>query len=219
MADSANSFENLTMSGIFSIPSKEDRQVSLQLGVYMGNTSLTVFQGAGAKPWKIGLPNKVISQVLVLLRKMRQEPRVRREPVFLQKWVDENGKKGYVQEGCVAFGIGEDMLPFVEISHNDLKGKHVFVVKQDPRYDFSNTDLAEKDVLQGLIDYLIEALSINRVTAERLSSFKKTNMGQQGGNKGGYNNNNRSGSYNGGQNQNYRSQTFSSPDIENDLMV
>ncbi len=219
MADNANSYENLTHSGLFSIPSKEDRNVNLQLGVYMGNTSLSIFQGPGAKPWKVGLPNKVMSQIITLLRKMRAEPRVCREPIFIQKWVDDNEKKGFVQEGSLALGIGEDMLPFVEISHNDLKQKYLFVVKPDPRYDFSNTSLSEKDTLQGLIDFLIEAFSINRVTAERMSSFKKTNMGQQGGNKGGYSNNSRSGGYNGDQNQNYRSQTFSSPDIENDLMV
>lgn len=228
MADPApNSFESLTQSGIVKVNSKDDKNVSLSLDVYMGNTSLVVFTGAGGKPWKLGLPSKVQANIVVLLKKMQAEPRPCREPIFINEFVEENGKKQFKQKGCIGIGIDENLTLFIDVAANDLKGRHLFPFKGDGRFDFSNTSMSEKDTLVGMLEFLISSFSTTVIMAERISSFKRT--GGAGGNKGNFGGGNRgSGSYGGGNSgggNNYganaqQSSTFGGgPDVENDLHV
>lgn len=222
MADAANSFEMLTQSGIFRINSKDDKNVSLSLDVYMGNTSLVVFTGAGGKPWKLGLPAKVRANIVILLKKMQAEPRPCREPMFINEFVEEDGKKKFKQKGCVGFGIDEALIPFIDVAANDLNGRHMFPLKQDARFDFSNTTMSEKDSLVGLLEFLINCFSETTIIAERISSFKRTGGAGGGGNKGSYggSGNKSYGQQNQGGQQQQQSTTFGGgADVENDLYV
>ena len=228
MADVApNGFENLTQSGIFRINSKDDKNVSLSLDVYMGNTSLVVFTGSGGKPWKQGLPSKVLANLVILLKKMQNEPRPCREPVFLNEFVEENGKRQFKQKGCIGFGIDENLVPFIDVSANDLVGRHLFPLKPDARFDFSNTSMSEKDSLVGLLEYLIQCFSYTTTIAERISSFKrapnqggnKGGYGGGGGNRGNYGGNNSYGNSNNSNNSNQGGTFGGGPDVENELHV
>lgn len=227
MADPApNGFENLTQSGIIRVNSKDDKNVSLSLDVYMGNTSLVVFTGAGGKPWKLGLPPKVQANIVIMLKKMQAEPRPCREPIFINEFVEEGGKKQFKQKGCIGIGIDENLGLFIDVAANDLNGRHLFPFKGDGRFDFSNTSMSEKDTLVGMLEFLINSFSTTVILAERISSFKRTGGNSGGGSKGNYGGGNRgSNNYGGGSGGNYggnsqQSSTFGgSPDVENDLHV
>lgn len=215
-----NSFDNLTHSGLIKVASKDDKNVSMQIDVWGGNTSLVVFTGAGGKPWKHPLPAKTRYNIALLLKKMRQEPRPGREPIMLNAFVEENGKRQFKQMGQIGIGIDENLLLFIDIAHNELNGRHLFPFKGDGRFDYSNTTLQPKDTLIAQIDYLIDALINQTSLAERLSSFKRAPGGGGGFNRGGGGGGgNRGGGYGGGGNygggnqgggQRQQSSTFSS---------
>lgn len=211
-------FENLSHSGLFKIASKDDRNVTLTLDTYMGNTGFAVWTGAGGKPWKINLPRLTIKRMTTLLKTIRANPSIRTEAILLNRWEEGDNKKGsYKQYGRIAFGIDETNLVFIEIAANDLSGKHVFVFKPDGRFDFSSTSLSEKDHIVAVLSYLIDTLDYTSGMSERLSSFPRPPMGG-GQNKGGGNYNKGGGNYN--RNQEQKSTTFSGgADIENDLYV
>lgn len=197
MADNPNAFENLTQSGLLKVPSKDDKNVSLQIDVWGGNTSIVVFTGAGGKPWKHILPTKIRFVVAQLLRRMKAEPRPCREPIMLNAFVEENGKRQFKQMGQIGIGIDENLGLYIDVAHNELNGRHHFPIKNDGRFDTSNTSLSEKDLLVGLIDWIIHVLTVETVTAERLSSFKRQGGGG-GGNRGGFGGGQNRGGYSGG---------------------
>lgn len=181
-------FGDLVQSGMFSKRSKDDKNVSLSVGCYGGMTSLTVFTGAGGKPWSTTIPRDTIPAFVLILRKLKENPSAgSRKPVFIQKYQEnENGRGGkYVQAGCLGFGIDETMNFYIDISANDLTGRHIFVIKPNPKYDFSNTELTEKDMLFASIDAFIHLLVNSTDSGERLTAFKKTPTGnsQSGGNR------------------------------------
>lgn len=233
MADAPanNSFENLTQSGIFRINSKDDKNVSLSLDVYMGNTSLVVFTGAGGRPWKLGIPAKVRCNIVVLLKKMQAEPRPLREALFINEFVEENGKRQFKQKGSIGFGIDENLTAFIDVAANDLQGRHMFPIKPDGRFDFSNTSMSEKDTLVAMLQWLIDSFSDTAMFAERLSSFKRTGGGGGnrnfggggGGNRGNYGGGGGGGNYNqNNNNNNQQSNTFGGgggADVQDDLHV
>jgi uncharacterized membrane protein YgcG len=217
-----NSFENLTQSGLVKVTSKDDKNVSLTVDVYMGNTSLVVFTGAGGKPWKIGLPGRVQATLLTLLRKMKNAAQPCREPIMLSVFDDGStgGKKGFKDVGNIGFGIDENLNFYIDITHNDLPGRHMFPFRHDPKFNFSNTTLSEKDMLGASIDVMIAAFETTIPLAERISSFKRTGGGGQrggfgggaggggGGNRGGYGGGGGGGGYGNNNNQQQRSGSF-----------
>jgi hypothetical protein len=145
----------------------------------------------------------------------------------LNKYEEGDNKKGsFKQYGCIGFGIDESLVLFIDVAANDLQGRHLFLFKNDGRFDFSNTTLAEKDSLIANIEFLIESLQTTTNIAERVSSFKRTSGGSGGGGGG------RGGSFGGARPSgggygggNYQRQapqqsTFGdSPDVENELHV
>jgi hypothetical protein len=184
-----NSFENLTHSGIIKANAKDDKTVSFQIDVYGGSISLVVFTAAGGRPWKQNISTKAISNILILLRKMRANPAPCREAIFINDWDAET--KRMKQVGQLGIGIDDTLTLQIDIAHNNLQapgGRFTFPIRPETRFDFSNTSLSEKEALQGVIDSLITTLSLEALLAARLSSFKRVNTGQAGGNKGGYNN-------------------------------
>jgi hypothetical protein len=230
------SFENLVHNGILKIQSKDDKNVLFDLGVFGGTTSITVFTGPGGKPWKLPLPRKVIDAFIVLLTKMRDNPTTKREAVFLNRFEETDGRKGFKQYGCLGFGIDESLNFYIDISANELPGRYMFPVKRDPRFDMSHTAMTDRDYLIADINSIIHAFE-NTAYAERMTTYKRQNNGNNGGgnnnwNKGGNNNwknNNGGGSNynrNGGGNNNYQQGgTFGggnhggSVEIESDLHV
>lgn len=225
-----NGFESLTHSGLIKANSKDDKTVSFQVDVYGGIVSFVVFTGVGGRPWKQNIPAKAISNILILLRKMRANPAPCREPIFINDWDPET--KRMKQVGQIGIGIDETLTLQIDIAHNQLQapgGKFTFPIRPEMRFDFSNTSLSEKESLQGVIDSLITTLSLEALVAARLSSFKRINTGQAGGNKGGYTNNggqrgfgnNNGGGYNRQNNQNNTSGgTFGGGvDLSEDLHV
>lgn len=201
MADvGQNSFDNLTHSGLLKLPSKDDKNVSLQIDVWGGNTSLVVFTGAGGKPWKHPLPAKTRYNLKLLLMKMRAEPRTMRDPIMLNAFVEENGKRQFKEMGQLGIGIDENLQLYIDIAHNELSGRHLFPVKGDSRFDYKNTSLQPKDMLIATIDWIVHVLIEETAMAERLSSFKRAPGGGGGFNRGGGGGGgNRSGGYGGGQ--------------------
>ncbi len=229
---SENKFEELNHSDILSVKSKDDKNVTLTIGVYRGNTSINVFTGAGGRPWKHPLPRKSIPFFVNLLRKMRDDPKPRREPVFLNKYEDgENGRGRMKQCGCIGFGISDDLKVYIDVSSDDLNGRHLFPIRPDSRFDFSNTVLSEKDLVVSTIDSLIELLSSTTETAERLSAFKGAPGGNFGGGSkgssksGNYSGNNSRGNYSNDRNSFNRgnesggSNNRGNADIEDDLHI
>lgn len=230
-------YENLTQSGLFRINSKDDRNVSLSLDAFGGSTSFCVFTGAGGRPWKYSLNGKAKALIIVMLEKMAAAPSPQRQPVMLNKFEENDGKKRFVEYGQIGFGIDENLMLFIDVAANDLQGRHLFQIKPDPKANFTNTTMSEKDILVGLINWLIGELRITSTLAERMTSFKRAPGGGFGGNRGasagggnrggssysggnagggsgggGYNNNN-----NNNTQQRQSSGTFSGPDVENDL--
>jgi hypothetical protein len=203
MADLApNSFEMLQQGGLVKINAKDNKEVSLSFDVYMGNASIVIFEGAGGKPWKKGLPAKFQAAILVLLKKMQNEPTVRREPIFFNDFDAETKK--YKQVGCMAFGIDEKMTFYIDVAGDGLRERYMFPIRSDGRFDFNNTAMTEKDMIASTIQLLITLFEVVMPTAERISSFKRTGGG--GGSRGGggnYGGGGSRGNYNGGGNNNY----------------
>lgn len=215
-------FENLTQSGLMKINSKDDKNVSLSVDCFGGMTSFAVWTGAGGKPWKLNLPRKTINNILTLLKKMRRDPVPGRQPIMINAY-DQEIKK-WKNVGQIAFAIDEGLNFQIEVAHNDLNGRHTFPVKQDGRFDFSNTFLSEKEGLSSLISWLIEVFSHDTVIAERLTSFKRNPQG--GGNRGGYNqggnnynNNNNGGGYQQNRQPPQSGGSFGDPVVESDLHI
>lgn len=227
-----NSFDKLTHSGLIKANSKDDKQVAFQIDVYGGNIGFVIFTQAGGRPWKINIPSQAIANILILLRKMRANPAPCREAIFINDWDMET--KRWKQVGQIGIGIDEALVFQIDIAHNQLQapgGRFVFPIRQNAKFDFSNTSLSEKEAVQGVIDYIIGTLSTEATIASRLSSFKRA-PGQGGGGKpGGYNagGGNRSYGNNGGgnnYNRNNNNQNNASggtfgggTDIESDLHV
>jgi hypothetical protein len=205
MADAApTSFENLTQSGLLRVNSKDDKNVSMSIDTYQGNTSIVVFTGAGGKPWKTSLPLRVRLVMIALLRRLQADPTTRREAITLQTFDDGStgGKKGFKAVGQLGFGIDESMMFYIDIAANDLQGRHMFPFKPDAKFDFVNTSLTERDMIGATIEYFITTLNTIVPIAERISSFKRApggggnrgNFGGGGGQRGGG-----GGGYGGGQ--------------------
>lgn len=219
-------FENLTQSGLLRANSKDDKNVSLSIDTFGGNTSFVVFTGAGGKPWKVNLPRKTISNVVILLRKMKADIRPCREPIMLNQFDTET--KRFKQVGQIGIGIDDNLQFQIDVVHNELNGRHTFPIRPDGKFDFSNTSLSEKEGLEAILDWLINILSVETLIAERLSSFKRA-PGGMGGNRGGFGgggggNRNYGGGQGGGgyqQRQNtQQSNTFGGGvDSDNDLHV
>jgi hypothetical protein len=195
----ANSFENLSHSGLLKLPSKDNKDVSFQIDVWGGNTSFVVFTGAGGKPWKHAMPPKTRWSIATLLKKMRDNPRPCREPIMLNAFVEEGNKRMFKQMGQIGIGLDDNLQPFIDVAHNDLNGRHLFPIKGDGRFDFTNTSFEPKDSLTSLLDWIIDTLTTQCAAAERLSGFKRTggggNFNRGGGGGGG---GQRSGGYGGG---------------------
>jgi len=211
-------FENLTQSGLLKTNSKDDKNVTLSIDTFGGNTGMSVWTGSGGRPWKINLPRKTIANIVILLRKMRADPRPQREPIMINMWDAE--AKRMKQIGQIGIGIDEGLVFQIDIAHNDLSGgRHTFPLKPDGRFDFSNTTLTEKESVEGVLDWLINALSIESLVAERLTSFKRPAGGNRGGGGGNYN---RGGNSNQGQQgsfSNNNNNNGGGVDYENDLHV
>jgi hypothetical protein len=229
---SPTSFENLTQSGLIKVNSKDDRNVTFQIDAYGGNISMVVFTGAGGRPWKLNIPAKVTANLLILLRKMRANPAPCREAIFINEYDAET--KRFKQVGQIGIGIDEGLTFQLDVAHNQLQapgGRFIFPIKPDGRFDFTNTTLSEKEGVQGVIDSLITALSIESIVAARLTSFKRQpgaggqgggNKGNWsgGGNRGNFNNNGGGGGYNRQNNSNNASGgTFGGVDVSEDLHV
>jgi hypothetical protein len=236
MAD--QSYDNLSHSGIIKLPSKDNKDVSFQIDVWGGNTSFVVFTGAGGKPWKQTIPPKMRYLIARLARKLRDDPNTRREPLYLNMYSQENKK--FSQVGCIGFGLDEKLNFYIDIAHNDLNGRHMFVLRNgDGRFDTHETSLSERDLLGATLDWFIDTLTTTVSTAERMTSFKRAPGGGGGGGRGNFGGGNRGGgggSYGGGSGGgggNYgggnggggggggrSGGTFSGgPDVENDLHV
>lgn len=218
-----NGFENLTHSGLFKITSKDDKAVTFQIDSYGGLTSFVVFTGAGGRPWKQNLSIKAVCNILILLRKMREDPRPCREPIMLSEWDPETKK--VKQIGQIGIGIDDNLMFQIDVAANGLNGRHIFPIRSDLKFDFSNTSMTEKEAVQGLIDSLIRVLETITPIAERLSGFKRA-PGGPGGARGNFGGANKSygdaGGQGGYQNRNapqQNSSTFSDGNIENDLHV
>lgn len=204
-------YENLTQSGLFRLTSKDDKQVSLSINAFGGSTAISVFAGGGGKPWSQTMKRRSIRQIVLLLEGMRNDIRPCRETIMINTW-DQEAKRAK-QIGHIAFGIDDNLQFMIEVAGDGVggNGKHVFPVRTDLAFDFSNTSLTDKDVVKTAIDTVIEALTVIAPIAERMTSFKKQFGGSQGGgNRGGYGGGNRqsSGGYNGGGNQRQGSSTF-----------
>ena len=220
MADgNVDSFETLSGSGIVKLFAKDDKNVSLTIDVYKGNTSLCVWTGTGGKPWKMAIGPRVQAGIVTLLKMMRNEPRPLRQPIFLNEWIEADRK--YKQKGCVGFGISDDLQLFIDVAASDLAGRHQFFVKQDGKYDFSNTSMSEKDMLGASIEYLLKAFDTHIPMAERLSSFPRKAGPGGGGGRGNFGGGGNKGNFGGGGNRQSQSQgTFSGGgDTENELYV
>lgn len=227
------SFENLTHSGMLKIQSKDDKNVMFDLGVFGGSTSINVFTGAGGKPWRLPISRKVIDTIIVLLEKMRDEPRTRREPIFLNRFEEADGRKGWKQYGCIGLGIDESLNFYIDVSANELPSRFMFPFRRDAKFDLSQTAMTDRDYIKADINHIIDVLKDTAI-AERLTSFKRQNTGGGNGggnwNKGGGNNNwknnngggNNYNRNNGGGNNYQQGGTFGgggSVEIESDLHV
>lgn len=201
------SFENLTHSGLIKLYSKDDKNISFQVDVFGGNVSFVIFTPGGGRPWKLGIPQKVIATLAILLRKMRAEPRPCREAIMVNVFDAE--AKRMKQVGQLGIGLDETLTLQLDISHTELNGRHMFPIKPDSRFDFSNTSLSEKEAVQSVIDSLLTTLTVEVPTAVRLSSFKRAPGGGGGQQRGGFNNaggnRNFGGNSGGGNNYNNRS--------------
>ena len=227
MSDSPYGFENLQHSKLLPANSKDDKAVSFDISVFNGTASINVFTGAGGRPWRLPFPMKDRMSVARLLKRIRAEPKGgMREPVFLNEWVDDNGKNKIKQVGCMGFGIDENLMFYIDLTHDTLNGRHMFPIKLGTRLDFSNTTMTEKDLLISVIDYVIDVIETVVPQREALSSFKRpaggASAGGGGQKSGGWNQNRGSGGGNGGgyNQQNRQNATFSGgPDSDNDLNI
>jgi len=213
------SFENLTQSGLFRLPSKEDKNVSLSFDVFGGFSSFCIFTGQGGKPWKLTLPRKTIDSFIILLENMIADPRPKREPVFLNRFEEADGRKGFKQYGCIGFGIDDNLSFYIDVAANELPNRYLFVVKKDGRFDFSNTSMNEKDSLKADISFIINVLK-NSAVAERLTAFKRQNTGgapSGGGNRGGFNQSGGGNNYSRPPAQSQSSTFGGAPDTESEL--
>lgn len=220
-----HTFENLTQSGIMKLYSKENKDIALNLDVYGGSTSFVIFMGQGARPWKQTLPRKILNTIAHLLKKVRADIRPQRFAIDVKVYDTENRKMKTV--GSIAFGIDETLTLFIELAHNDLQGRHTFPIKQDSKFDFSNTPMTEKDHLEALIDYVINVFTVETVVAERMTSFKRAPGGGRG-NFGGGGGQRQGGGYSGGGQGSYQNRnngggqqggTFGGEEGDNNLVL
>ena len=200
-------FENLTQSGLFRLYAAEDKNVTLSLNVFGGNTSLAVSTGAGGKPHNIGIPRKLCNTIALLLKRMGSDIKECRNPIPFRKFEENDGKKAMVERNNVAFGIDDKSVFYIDVAadfNNDGRmQKWRFPVKNDARFDFSETVLNERDLIVANIATIMEAFTLSGF-AERITSFRRPkqqgggNWGNKGGSSGGGNWNNNRGSGNSG---------------------
>jgi hypothetical protein len=232
------SFENLSQSGLIKAPSKDSKEVSFQVDVWGGTTSFVVFTQGGGKPWKVSIPPKTRRLIAKIVKKLVEEPTTRREPLYMSAWNQETKKSSNV--GCIGFGLDEKLNFYIDIAHNDLNGRHTFLIRSDMRFSAHETALTERDLLNANVDFFLEVMTLTTPIAETMTRFKRAPGGfNKGGGGGGYGGGgNRGGGYGGGGGQGgggggyggggngggggqgggNRGGTFSGgPDVENDL--
>lgn len=243
MSESNNSFENLTHNDLFTLYSKDNKDVKMSLGTFMGGTGFSVWTGAGGRPINLRFQSKSWFSIIALLKKMRSELHAQRQPIMLNKFEQgQDGRWSSKQIGYVAFIIDDNASLFIEVSSDELNGKFLFPVKGDSKVDFSQTNMSERDLLAALFDWMIATFEVERMFAERLSSFKKQfdkqgggqrkggggnwsgGGGQRSGSGGGYNQNNNQqgggGTFSGGGNQGGgQGGTSGGVNIESDLQL
>ena len=209
--DNRYSFDNLTQSGLAKLTSKEDKNIALSINCFGGSMSFSVFTGGGGKPFSLTIKRQSIYVIGTLLQQMIADPRPCRQGIPINTWDQEAKRSKNI--GQLAFGIDENLIFQIELSHEQLNGgaRYTFPVKKDFTLDFSNTSLSEKDLLAAAVTYIHEILTTVAPIAERLTSFKRPqgNFGGGGGNRGGYGGGNRGGgNYNNNDNGGGRSSTF-----------
>lgn len=192
-------FENLTQSKLIQAFSKDDKNVKFQVDVWGGNTSFVVFTGGGARPFKFVTPQQTRYAMATVLTKMRDEPSPQRQAIGIR--VFDTDSKKMKDVGVIGFGLDEKLNFVIDIAHNELSGKHQFIIRPNGKFDFLQTNLTERDILKSVLDSFIATITRVADGAERLTSFKQAPGGNRGSGGGGYGGGNNRGGYAANNNQ------------------
>jgi len=189
--------DDLNHSGLLSLRSESNPDVTLTVGVFQGNASFTVFTKGGPPSFKVQLNSITVSLIKRLLRKLVAGAKPGyRMPLNLRDY-DRDARKFNVVGG-LAFGIDDTNTMYVEAAGKGLSERFKFPVKIPGSLDYSNADLTEREVLEIAADSIIDVLCFDVSNSKSLSRVKR--QPGAGGNKGSWGN---KGSSNG--NGNYRS--------------
>jgi len=207
MADVApNSYENLTHSRMLTAYAKDNKEASLTVGVYGGNTSFSIFNGTGGRPvWSQNVARATLFQLGALIDLMIANVTQCRFPIVINEWDNENRRFNKAAE--FALGIDETNHVCIDIASDKISGgqnRFIFQIKPNAKFDFTNTPLNEKSHIVATLTFLKD-LFLNRTgQAEVATSFKRQPGGGGGGNRGGgggqskWNNNSGGGNSGGG---------------------
>ena len=190
---------DLNTSGLISLNAEGNRDVSLSVGVFMGNASFVVFTKGGPPSFKVTLNTIAITLLKKLLRKMVSGAKPGyRQALNLRDFDQENRK--FNVTGGLAFGIDDNNTLYIEAAGKGLTERHKFPVKIPGSWDVSNTDLTEREIIEVCAESIIDALTYDVSAAKALTRVKRK-QGQGGGGKsGGGNWGNKGGNSGGGGN-------------------
>jgi len=186
MSDSPYTFENLQHGELLRVYSKENKDVSMAIGVFNKACSITVFQGGGSKPARLPIPADTAMMMVAVLQKIKANPQQCDFSFGFKTWNPDN--KQNVPIGQINVGVNEMMQLYFKVASNDLNGSHTFLVRPSAKVDLSQSGLNERDILGAMTDTVADVLTTARVLAERLTSFKRPQGGGGGFNRGGGNN-------------------------------
>ena len=182
--------DDLSHSGLLSLRSESNPDVSLSVGVFQGNASFTVFTKGGPPTFKVALNAITVSLIKRLLRKLVSGAKPGyRLPLNLREYNRDERKFNVV--GGLAFGIDDANTMYIEAAGKGLSERFKFPVKIPGSLDYSNTELTEREVLEIAADSIIDVLVIDVANSRALSRVKRQpgNNNNKGswGNKGGGN--------------------------------
>jgi uncharacterized membrane protein YgcG len=184
------SFENLQHNALYTLQSREDKNIRLTIGTYNGRTTLNVFTGQGGRPWNTRLSRPVVMRICRLLELLKSNGEPIRYSITLTDW-DRDTKK-HVKTADLGFGIDDSRAFVIDVAPVGQK-KFVLAARDPFGVDFTNTPLTERDNTNAQIDEFIDVIKNIAPIREALTSFK---LPQQNG--GGFNRGGGGGNYNRG---------------------
>lgn len=171
----------LDFNSLIRLTSESDRETTLQVGVWNGSTSFTVFKkGTKGTALKISAPLSGRLFLMELLNKVIANPNESQEKQKIHTW-DKETKKTDLQ-GTVIFGRNDKGLLYMGVSGPNFPGQR-FPFRPSMLYgaDEQWTEVKKSEVAAK---EFIKILELKVLMAECLTSFKREFTGTGGGRPG-----------------------------------